>query len=333
VAPAREWPKVSVGVAPVRDDKAPQDLWWRLPNGLAPWSGGERWLFICRRRQGLCARWRVSGVRRGLGLGRVRSLGLRHVTLGLRRVTLRLGRVSLGLGRVSLGLGRRCRPRDPLLGLLGTRSVLRRRNRRRIRWGERRRISVIRKLHLIERDGVSERAVARTPNDLVTKLAARGRLRGRSRCRISRRRGWCVRSRNVRRFRMRMMRSVGCLRGIALRCLRGIALRRGGRRVSRRSSGCRAGRDRSAATVAEAVARLEHHAAFGAGAHRGREHIRYPRRAGHSPYTPLSGRGSALRSGGCAPRGGAPGGPGLESRERRPFGGRARLSERGTIPL
>jgi hypothetical protein len=164
-------------------------------------------------------------------------------------------------------------------------------------------------------------------------LAARGRLRGRSRCRISWRGGWCVRSRDVRRFRMRMMRSVWRLRGIALRCLRGIALRRGGRRISRRSSGGRAGRHRSAATVAEAVARLEHHAAFGAGAHRGREHISYPRRAGHSPYAPLSGKWFALRSGGCAPRGGARGGPALESRQRRPFGRRARLSERGTIPL
>jgi hypothetical protein len=241
VATAREWPKVPIGVASVRDDKSPEDSrWGRLPRGLAPRSRRLRGSLVRRSRQGLCDQRGVRAVGWGEGLGRVR-----------RRVRR---------------TGRRGNP----LGLIGARSMLRRRNRRRIGRGEADSIRVVRKLHLIERDGVSECAVARPPNDLVTELAARGRWGRWGRRPVGRRGGRHIRW-NVRR----------------LRSVRRIPLRRGrDGRVSRRGGRSRSGRDRSAAPVAEAVARLEHYAAFGAGAHRGVEHISYPRRAGHSPRSP-----------------------------------------------
>jgi hypothetical protein len=111
----------------------------------------------------------MDGVRRGERLWRCVPL----------RCWSRCGRALLGLGVLNgsgvWGWGVRG---SGVLGW-GVRGggVYGRLRRWRVNGGrEARSVCVVRELHLVERDGVPERAIARPPDDLVTELAARNRL-------------------------------------------------------------------------------------------------------------------------------------------------------------
>jgi hypothetical protein len=113
--------------------------------------------------------------------------------------------------------------------------------RRRYRKGAAR--GFVRKLHLIQGDWMSQTAIASARNDLVAELAASPSLR----------------RRHIRCGRTGRLGSVSW----------------SGWGVSRRGSWHRRAADRCAAGVAEAVARLDHHATVGASGHRDTEHISY----------------------------------------------------------